>query len=367
MTKRNSSLELLRLLCVYGIYVMHTFGPFRQSGIMANYIFGLVENSVFNMSSTLFMLISGYFGLFRPKDVDKFRANKLIKIWLLVIFYGFLNYFLYLNKYWGTLDFPMELRSIVQIIFPISTNSWWFMTSYVIILCFARYIERAIRSLSKQDYEKVVCILFFFFYISPTFLGIEILDDRGKGIINMFTVYLIGRYISIYETDDIDRIKLIKLVISCITVEIILNHLCSVVIKNGVLTTPFARDNSIFVLGGAIAVFILFKKKSFLSISINKLSTCCFGAILFEEGAQIILEHFVKIETYSSENGFWSMVLGFAFLKMCIGIFVEAVRKVTISRCFETSLCDFIYGSMNSMRMLMAKRIDTFLGFFINH
>ena len=60
---RSSNFELLRLLCIFGILMMHTFGGIDTSVSFFNTEIHVLVNSVFNMGVTCFILLSGYFGI----------------------------------------------------------------------------------------------------------------------------------------------------------------------------------------------------------------------------------------------------------------------------------------------------------------
>lgn len=64
-TTRNSSIEVLRLLAIFGIVVMHVNGPLLSTAFGSNSIWIQIENSFFNCGVSVFVLISGYFGIKR--------------------------------------------------------------------------------------------------------------------------------------------------------------------------------------------------------------------------------------------------------------------------------------------------------------
>ena len=77
---RSSNFELLRLLCIFGILMMHTFGGIDTSVSFFNTEIHVLVNSVFNMGVTCFILLSGYFGI-------RFDFKKLIRLDLMIIFF----------------------------------------------------------------------------------------------------------------------------------------------------------------------------------------------------------------------------------------------------------------------------------------
>ena len=78
---RSSNFELLRLLCIFGILMMHTFGGIDTSVSFFNTEIHVLVNSIFNMGVTCFILLSGYFGI-------RFDFKKLIRLDLMIIFFN---------------------------------------------------------------------------------------------------------------------------------------------------------------------------------------------------------------------------------------------------------------------------------------
>ena len=83
--ERSSNFELLRLLCIFGILVMHTFAGIDTAASPGNMLANVFANSLFNTGVTCFILLSGYFGI-------RFDLKKLIGLDLLVIFFTAVSY-----------------------------------------------------------------------------------------------------------------------------------------------------------------------------------------------------------------------------------------------------------------------------------
>lgn len=82
--ERSSNFELLRLLCIFGILVMHTFAGIDTAASPGNMLANVFANSLFNTGVTCFILLSGYFGI-------RFDLKKLIGLDLVVIFFTVLG------------------------------------------------------------------------------------------------------------------------------------------------------------------------------------------------------------------------------------------------------------------------------------
>ncbi|SFG94379.1 hypothetical protein SAMN02982927_03318 [Sporolactobacillus nakayamae] len=74
---RESSFELLRILCIFGIITMHIVSIIYSSVTGVNLIYGVFVNSLFNTCVSIFVLISGYFGV-------KLNIKKLIFLDIIV-------------------------------------------------------------------------------------------------------------------------------------------------------------------------------------------------------------------------------------------------------------------------------------------
>ena len=80
-TTRNSSIEMLRLFAIFGIVIMHVNGPLLSDAFGINSIWIQIENSIFNCGVSVFVLISGYFGIRRS-------SFKILLLELSALFYS---------------------------------------------------------------------------------------------------------------------------------------------------------------------------------------------------------------------------------------------------------------------------------------
>ena len=81
---RESNIELLRILCIIGILMMHTFSSVYSTVSGFNLVYGTFINSICNTSVSIFILISGYFGI-------KTNIRKIVSIEMVTVFYAFLS------------------------------------------------------------------------------------------------------------------------------------------------------------------------------------------------------------------------------------------------------------------------------------
>lgn len=180
---RNSSFELLRIIAIFGIINLHIIGPYLNQITGDNFLYAVTINVLFNTGVTLFMLISGYFGIKRS-------FAKGFKLYSTVIFYSLIGF---LICAWAFGD-----KGLLKAILPISTKRHWYITVYFIIFMISPYVNRMLETLSRREYQSLLCIVLYYFYVAPTMLMIEIMEDSGKGLVNLLIVYMIGRYIRLF-------------------------------------------------------------------------------------------------------------------------------------------------------------------------
>ncbi|MDD3141812.1 MAG: acyltransferase family protein [Lachnospiraceae bacterium] len=185
---RNSSIELLRILCIIGIVYMHVSGIIYSTVKGINQVMGVFTNTLFNVGVSCFFLISGYFGI-------KANRKKLISLHGLILFYSITGFWVV-----SICFHQFIFKDFVKSVLPIVSKKYWFLTCYFILFVFSSYIDMAVIRLGKHKMEKLLLILLFMFSFIPTFLYFEVTGDNGKGIINATIMYLIGRCVLVSTT-----------------------------------------------------------------------------------------------------------------------------------------------------------------------
>ena len=126
---RLSNFELLRLLCIFGIVCMHAFGSFRGTATGINLVYGVLINSIFNTGVSIFVLISGYFGI-------SFSTNKYLKLELEVLLYSIVSVVSI-----SAMQNSWNIKQIVKACMPVASGQYWYITSYMLLLIFSEYIN----------------------------------------------------------------------------------------------------------------------------------------------------------------------------------------------------------------------------------
>lgn len=249
------------------IVSMHVFGCYNDGLSTLGWAALSVNNAVSNLGVTLFMLISGWYGI-------RLRAEKLLSLWNITLFWSLALI---------AVDVDHSAKNLVRSVFPVFTGKYWFLTVYIIISCLSPYIERLIVQLSRRQFQQLIALLLLFFVVAPTFVILEIMRDSGKGVMNMLTVYLIGRYMALYGLPT--RLKRVATG-GMLTLVLLLVAAVGFAVSSLTGTTyqPLARDNSIFMLAGAVITFCLVVQMKPRTVGwVNHLATYVFPIYIIHQ------------------------------------------------------------------------------------
>lgn len=336
MMKRNSNIELLRIICMFGIITMHTFGRFMWTCEENNLAYCVFINSVFNMGVTCFMLITGYYGA-------KFSSKKIVSLELMILLYGILGEVIV-----GACTGSWSIKYLIKSAMPITSKKYWYMSVYMIILCCSGFINKIPEGLDRKQFRNLLMILIMFFYLMPSFGYFQIMEDSGKGIANMLVVYLTGRYLKKYYDNPMSSKKLFGIGSVVISASFLANYLLSLLAKSYGYNVfiPFARDNSITIYLGSVFFFLAFKNTEWHSAVINSLASCVLPTYLFEGFVRSIIDHFFDISIYLNSIKLYAVIAVYVLVVMIVCSIVEFIRRNTLGK-LDSRIYSTIMGVWN--------------------
>lgn len=293
--ERNSSIEMLRILAMLGIVIMHTNGAVMEHASGTGFAWTQIENGIFNAGVSIFVLISGYFGIRRS-------TQKLIELESTVILYAVLSALV--GCYFG----KASILSIIKAFIPVSTNCYWFISCYILLMIFSPYINRAIDSMSELQHRQLLLLMSAVFLVAPTVIYYSVLGGGGKNVINMLLLYFLGSYIKKYSLDErFDKKSLLKILIATTALNVLLNSLISIA-TGGKPHIPFARDCSVFIVIEATVLMMFFMKVEFHSDFINRVAKHVFAVYLFEGALRQIVQNIVFDYSIYEGEWYWPLV-----------------------------------------------------------
>ena len=224
-SERNPSIELYRVLMMFGIVLLHTIvhGGYLRSRGLDNVALSCVDAFVF---------ISGYFGI-------RFRLSKVVSLllssaWCLMVVVGMRCFFC--GTGWSG---------------DVFCGCDWFLWAYVLLMCFAPIFESVF-----SNQEKVVALIFpilFVVFVWSYMSMWPMLKGRipapvgfsPRSFLTLIGIYLVARMVKIYNVDS--RLPVWSImVIGGVSV--------------GGAWIGFGHYNSAFALGIALSGFALFSR-----------------------------------------------------------------------------------------------------------
>lgn len=233
------------------------------------------------MGVTIFVLVSGYFGI-------RLRVSKIIWLWSLMFFYSLVIFAI--QCYTSEIPLPDNyenakefLKNLYTAITPVTSNRWWFCSSYFILMMLAPLLSKACNNISKQSFQYLLGVLLFFYSISPTFLMHSLTYTLGgKCTETIILAYLIGRYIARFGYPACIQQHYRTIFIGCFSVIFVVDFF--------VMDPLFmARDHNLFIIIGAITTVYFFGTLHFSSENVSK-AICYISTLVFPF---YLLNHFL--------------------------------------------------------------------------
>lgn len=333
---RKSNLELLRILAMGFIILIHLMSAADVTllGLTDTYghVFGGMIVGICNIGVSCFCLLSGYFGI-------KFSVKKLIKMEMMMIMLSLVETaalcFVFPEEMQGT----VLLEQFAKSLFPFVSRKYWFYSCYLCIFIFSDFIEKFIFVLKKQEMKRLVLLLLLVFSVFPTMFYFEIMQDAGKGLMQMFMLYLLGRYIRLYRDVKVDKLKAVVVlgVLWAINTISIMRPLMI-----GSNTHSLCRDNSITNITMAIILLYLFKDTDFSSKWVNQFTANMFAVFALENSVvKIVAEMLIRSGFRGDNKGVGTLLLlGIVVLILVLCTVIGAVRELIFGK-FEKKITVF--------------------------
>ncbi|MDT2820815.1 acyltransferase family protein [Enterococcus devriesei] len=350
MKKRNYSLDLLKIICMFLIVVHHfslyTGFTYNSDVFSARDIFLNIIALGGKIGVNIFMLISGYF-LYS----SKFSLKKLIHLELVTVFFslGFFMIFVF---------FSSESFSFSQLIInamPTTFGRYWFIKAYMFVYLLSPFINLVLKKIDKKKFLILIAILLVWGSIMPTFSNLIARNAYFDNTSWLIIVYVLGCYFRRFDVDFQNRLLYWKLlmatffflILGCIgTYQFDL----STANKFSMNFYGEAYHVPIFII--SIYLFLVFK-----NITINRCGTFIYGVSSLMFGVYLIHENFYMRELLWKRLAFFlSEKRGFAFAIDCIlfsiTVFwgctlIEFIRNQLLRRLFST-METFIYNRIKA-------------------
>lgn len=346
---RESNFELLRIISMFMIilnhYVEHGLNlETMQFSFDLNLIFVWMMKYGGKFGCFLFILITGYF-----MAKSSFKLNKFILLIFEIWFYSVAIYFvLAVAKV-----IPLSGKNVIKALIPLEGS--WFIKVYLLIYVLTIFINPMVKALSKEKLLTLIGVLVFVSSFLPTFFGKDLF---GFGRIDYFVLmYMTGAYLRLHPS----RLMTKKIFWFCAFAVCYLGYigLCVVTYKSGRDPFLFSQIFSFTSIGGAIALFIMFKNIHFSNLQINSLATTMLGVYLLHDNMMlrdVLWGKLFQVEVCFSSQWFVCFALGSGILILIICSAIDYARNRFLEKYIRGALEKNTY--LNKVNICLERFIE---------
>lgn len=341
---RNSSLELLRIICMIFIILYH----YVIHGIM---VIDIQHMSTFNgiltcimltggrLSCDVFVLITGYFLI-----KQKFNVKRILKLIIKLCIYSVSIYIIL--RCFNLVDTDTKTLK-EQLLSMVYGN--WFVVHYVIIYILSPFLNKMINCLDKVSHFRLICILILVWSIIPTFTEFT---WSFSSIDAFLVMYIIGAYIRLYSIGNKDN----KLNILILSIGLVLLTIISVFMSYKMSPFQNAKDffwnlNNLFMVIVAIYLFKVFQNMEFVNRPINYIAGSVLGIYLIHDNN--ILRPIIWFKIYNNMKYINSNYYIFNVIIKLVCIFIACL----IIDKIVTKILDFtVYKLIDKLKFEKLKK-----------
>lgn len=271
--RRNSSVELLRILSMLTIVGVHYFGccdtenKLLQGGSLSFETFLMVK-LLFSYGVNIFVIITGYYMVGRW-EVNIRKAFDLL--WW-IAFYGIIMFGISIAI--GINSFTVA--GMVKTLFPILWNMRWFVKAYIILFLLVPYINVMLDNINKRQHEIIIAVLLILFSLWPFLLPCPPMDDYGFSYNHFIVLYIISAYLRKYVTTVNTKICICLFLTSTLLLFAIMHVDQSLPIM-GTMKTMAIAHNSPLKLVACFSLFLLFANREWYHKTVNTLAASAFA------------------------------------------------------------------------------------------
>ena len=166
ISRRNVNLDVLRCMAMlmvvvshffcYGIVPLTTEEPFwnlRDCVGLINFVLSQIVIVVSSTCVNLFILVSGYFIVTKPV-----KWKRVVLIWLETVFYGLgISLLFYIIN-----PGDIHLKDLVNSLFPVRSYQYWFISTYLGLICLAPFLSVIVNHLNQVQYRCLLLVSLIF-------------------------------------------------------------------------------------------------------------------------------------------------------------------------------------------------------------
>ncbi len=340
--KRNSSLELLRIICIILIISCHYYGhgdykAFTYDNLTHGVIFIQMISMFGRASCSVFALISGYFLVNSELSIKYYI--KIIPLVFELFFYSIAIWIImYITK-----SVPISMSQTVRSFFPLFWDNWY-IVFYILLYIIAPFLNPGLKAMSVKRYSLLIFILLTIWSIIPTFTSYA---WKMSNLDFFVVMYIIGAYIRLHIKDKAKYSNKVNIFICLLSTFIMLISvpafdLTGKILKANIFIEKavYLHDyNNIVAVIWAISIFLTFNNILFKNKIINYISASVPGIYLIHENA--LMRQYIWCTIYPN-NKYIDFPYIHAILKISaiflISLIIDIIRRETAEKKLNSIL-----------------------------
>ena len=288
--QKNSSIELLRIICMI-LIIAHHYRLNTSAAVLNRVNFSgtkvyINAIAMFGKAAcSVFALITGYYMINANIDWKKIK-RKVFSLLALGTFYSIIIYLIFILFFNEKLTFKGAIRAL----FPFIYGESWYVAYYILLLLCIPFINIVIHKIEQQLYKKILLIILFVWSLIPTIFCV----DLEFSYIDFFIVmYIIGAYIRLYPNKTENNLKNICIVIISaviIIISILVNFSLGIALESDYFmgnTISFMNINNIINVIFSIYLFKTFIYYNYYNKVINFISGTILGIYIIHDNSYI--------------------------------------------------------------------------------
>lgn len=342
--KRDSNLDLLRIVSMFLIIFLHSIdhsGVLEQANVHGGgtYVYVYFAYALCQVCVNCYVMLSGYYLV-----NSKFRIQKLIALWMEVVFYSVVLRMLFMvtghHVFSGT--------SLLSCFVPVLTGRYWFITIYVGLYLIFPFLNKFVYALGRKEHAALNVCLFFLFSVMvsiyPSFAGMN--SGGGWGLAWFVVLYLLAAWLRLYYKPKckpviwIGAFLLIPFLMAA--GQFVGNWTGIGVLKR--MVANWYRYDSVPVYLMTLALFVMFLNIQVKNTRVQKavcaVAPLTLGVYLIHAHANVSpwLWGTLNLPQYMGHAWFPLVQLGCVIAIFVICIAIDALRRKTIGRLEDCSM-----------------------------
>lgn len=338
--KRNSSVELFRILATFMVMTVHFNGWFVDMGPFEEFschsiIQGLIE-SFTCICVNSFLIITGWYGL--QIKWRHFWTIYSIIVWIYVPFY------MISSIYEGDFNFK---TLIIQFI-GIGSESYY-IQSYLMLMFLSPILNSFINKYGKSILPYTIIFWFIEFFLDCVLNNKCLGFGGGYQLTHFVFMYLFGRTASLYKDDLFKLFNVLNIILITIGGTLTIFGLYIVGIR-----WAFLYTNPINIIM-TLALFVGFEKNAFYSDFINWISKSTLSVYIFHITYPVITV-LIKIDKWALLNCslplYYIAIFTLIFCVFCIATLYDKVRILTFDK-LGNPICNWL--TKHTLKYMLGK------------